>query len=54
MRSVAIALAALLLITNTQALAQTYPAKALRLIIPFAPGGGSDILGRIVGQKLTE
>jgi tripartite-type tricarboxylate transporter receptor subunit TctC len=34
--------------------AQSYPARPLRLVIPFAPGGGSDILGRIIGQKLTE
>src|SRR5687768_13087788 len=50
----ALAVAALLGIPGTQAAAQSYPAKGLRLIIPFAPGGGSDILGRIVGQKLTE
>src|SRR5688572_8867566 len=36
------------------ALAQSYPAKPIRLIIPFAAGGGPDILGRMVGQKLSE
>lgn len=36
------------------ALAQTYPAKAVRLIVPFPAGGGSDIVGRILAQKLTE
>ena len=34
--------------------AQTYPAKAIRFIVPFAPGGGNDILGRVVAQKLNE
>lgn len=34
--------------------AQGYPAKSIRLIVPFAPGGPNDLLGRLVGQKLTE
>ena len=32
----------------------TYPAKPIRLIVPFPPGGGVDFIGRIVGQKLGE
>lgn len=36
------------------ALAQNYPVKPLRLILPFPAGGPTDILGRILGQKLTE
>ena len=35
-------------------LAQAYPVKPVRLIVPFPPGGGVDFIGRIVGQKLTE
>ena len=34
--------------------AQTYPAKPIRIIVPYAPGGTSDILARQIGPKLTE
>jgi len=34
--------------------AQTYPAKAIRIIVPFPAGGTSDILSRAIGQKLNE
>ena len=34
--------------------AQSFPAKAIRLIVPFPPGGPNDILGRVLAQKLTE
>jgi tripartite-type tricarboxylate transporter receptor subunit TctC len=36
------------------ALAQHYPAKPIRMIIPFSPGGATDLLGRLVGQKLSD
>ncbi len=38
----------------TAAQAQSYPEKTIRMVIPFPPGGGTDILGRLVAQKLTE
>ncbi len=34
--------------------AQRFPSKPIRLIVPFAPGGGTDFVSRLVGQKLTE
>jgi tripartite-type tricarboxylate transporter receptor subunit TctC len=43
-----------LLCFSAFAAAQTYPTRAVRLIAHSAPGGTSDILGRIVAQKLTE
>ncbi len=40
-------------LTPALAAAQSYPAKAVRLIVPFPAGGGSDIVGRIMAQRLT-
>ena len=38
----------------TAATAQSYPAKPVRMVIGFPPGGGTDILGRIVAQRMSE
>ena len=45
---------ALALCAAATAFAQTYPVKPLRLIVPFPAGGGSDVIGRIVAQKLGD
>ena len=44
----------LLVALPTASFAQGYPSKNVTLVIPFAPGGASDIMGRAVGQKLSE
>jgi tripartite-type tricarboxylate transporter receptor subunit TctC len=49
-----IAAAALAACAAGGAAAQNYPVKPIRFIIPFTPGGNTDVLGRILAQKMTE
>jgi len=41
-------------LVSLPAVAQTYPAKPVRIVVPFAPGGGSDFIARFIAQRLTE
>jgi tripartite-type tricarboxylate transporter receptor subunit TctC len=54
MKTLLKAIALLVLAGAGAALAQQYPVKPIRMIIGFPPGGGTDIVGRIVGQRLSE
>ena len=51
LRALAIAVACAL---AAPAAAQNWPARPVRIIAPFSPGGGTDIVGRFLAQKLTE
>ena len=49
-----LAFVALLLVAALPSIAQTFPAKPLRLVVPFPPGGPLDVVGRLIAQQLGE
>lgn len=54
LRATAVAGAVLSLLSAAPASGQNYPVKPVRFLVGFAPGGGTDIMARAVGQKLSE
>jgi tripartite-type tricarboxylate transporter receptor subunit TctC len=53
-RFAAAAVAAAAVLAAGAAAAQTYPTKPVRLIVTYPPGGSSDLMGRVLGQKLSD
>src|SRR3954453_21363756 len=53
-RLVARALVAAALLGSVDAQAQDYPNRAIKVIVPFVPGGSSDVVARIMAAKMTD
>ena len=53
-RPLVVVLGLIVALLGSEALAQTYPSKPVRLIVTYPPAGSSDLIARILGQKLSE
>jgi len=53
-RTIVTALCALACLATGTSHAQSYPAKTIRVIVPIGPGGGTDVVGRLIAQRLSE
>ena len=54
MRVIQLVVLCVAVLTSASVAAQGYPNKSVRIIVPFAPGGATDIVARVVAQKLNE
>ncbi len=54
MKALKALLIGLTLLCSALAVAQDFPTKPIRLIVPFPPGGPNDLIGRVVGQRMSE
>ncbi len=53
-RALILSIAAFACAASLALAADEYPARAVRIVVPFAPGGGTDVVGRILAQQLTQ
>lgn len=53
-RTACVAIGSLMAVATTAALAQSFPDKPIRMIVPYVPGGGTSVTGRFVAQRLAE
>ena len=53
-RALGFAFTLLSALAGTAGAQQAYPSKPIRIIVPYTPGGATDIMGRVVSQRLTE